>query len=36
MSTPSGGRPMAYPYTLGAQIMQFPFKMHYTKNWVFK
>eukprot|EP00095_Tigriopus_kingsejongensis_P009830 maker-scaffold21_size687808-snap-gene-1.17 protein:Tk09830 transcript:maker-scaffold21_size687808-snap-gene-1.17-mRNA-1 annotation:"hypothetical protein G5I_13062" len=32
----SSGQLLKYPYTLGARIMQFPFKMHYQKNWLFR
>jgi hypothetical protein len=28
------GRPMKYPYTLGAQVMQFPYKFHFANNWI--
>jgi hypothetical protein len=32
----AAARKMAYPYTLGAQVMQFPFKYYYNNSWVFK
>ena len=30
------GRPMRYPYTWGAQLMQYPWKFHYKTAWVHK
>jgi len=27
---------MRYPYTMGAQIMRFPARYHFEKNWTFK
>nr|ALS04504.1 hypothetical protein YQE_10512 [Acartia pacifica]ALS04505.1 hypothetical protein [Acartia pacifica] len=27
---------MRYPYTLGAQLMQFPWKKFYKQNWVIR
>ena len=32
----SEGRPLRYPYTWGAQVMQFPYKFHMKNAWVFK
>lgn len=29
-------RPMKFPYTTAAQIMQFPFKHYWEKSWLFK
>jgi len=28
--------PLPYPYTNGAQIMQFPYKFHFNNCWVVK
>jgi hypothetical protein len=30
------GRPLPYPYTTGAQLMQFPWKFYYKNNWLFR
>ena len=32
----SEGRPLRYPYTWGAQVMQFPWKFHINRSWVFR
>ena len=29
-------RHMKYPYTLTAQIRQFPFKYHFNNNWIYR
>ena len=33
LSKAVGGRPLPYPYTFGAQIMQFPYKFHWNNSW---
>ncbi|KAI4495861.1 hypothetical protein M0802_008267 [Mischocyttarus mexicanus] len=30
------GRPMVFPYTMSAQIAQFPFKHYYKHSWLFR
>ncbi|TRY63942.1 hypothetical protein TCAL_10955 [Tigriopus californicus] len=30
------GRTMKFPYTIGAQVTQFPFAYYFNKSWVFK
>ena len=30
------GRPLRYPYTTGAMLMQFPYKFHFNKAWVYR
>lgn len=30
------GRPMKYPYTFTAKLVQFPWKFYLTKNWLYK
>ena len=30
------GKPMAYPYTFGAAMMQFPFRWHWANERVFR
>ena len=32
----SEGRPLRYPYTTGAMLMQFPYKFHYKNAWVYR
>ena len=32
----AGPRPVPYPYTMGAQLTQFPWKKYYDHNWLFK
>lgn len=29
-------RPMKFPYTITAKIMQFPWRFYIEKNWIFK
>ncbi|KAL1501010.1 hypothetical protein ABEB36_006416 [Hypothenemus hampei] len=29
-------RHMKFPYTLGAKLVQFPYKFYFQNNWVFK
>eukprot|EP00093_Oithona_nana_P002453 02453.XXX_24188_23845_1 [CDS] Oithona nana genome sequencing. len=33
LSKAVASRPLPYPYTLGAQIMQFPYKFHFQNSW---
>ena len=30
------GRPLPYPYTTGAQLMQFPYKFNFNNNWLYR
>ncbi|XP_063921913.1 uncharacterized protein LOC135136512 [Zophobas morio] len=29
-------RPMKYPYTMGAKVIQFPYKFYYQNNWIWR
>ncbi|XP_019873045.1 uncharacterized protein LOC109601267 [Aethina tumida] len=31
-----GNRPMKFPYTFTAKMVQFPYQFHYNTNWYFK
>jgi len=33
MASRASAQKMRYPYTLGAQVMQFPYKFHYENCW---
>ncbi|XP_055331711.1 uncharacterized protein LOC129583776 [Paramacrobiotus metropolitanus] len=33
---PGPGRPLVVPYTRTAEILQFPFRLHWERNWVFR
>lgn len=30
------GRPMKFPYTFSAKVAQFPYKMYFTQQWIWK
>ena len=30
------GRPMKFPYTFAAKVAQFPYKMYFTQQWIWK
>lgn len=36
MADKASGRPMIYPYTQGARLVQFPYRLYFEKGWALK
>ncbi|OQV13786.1 hypothetical protein BV898_12005 [Hypsibius exemplaris] len=36
LERPGPGRPLVFPYTLTAKALQFPYKLNWQRNWLFK
>ncbi|KAJ8959879.1 hypothetical protein NQ318_011615 [Aromia moschata] len=35
-AAPHGSRPMKFPYTFTAKVVQFPFKFYFKNNWIYR
>jgi hypothetical protein len=36
LDRPGPGRPLVYPYTIMGRVFQFPWKLNWQRNWVFR